>query len=314
MCKRRKITHDYLTRQEHETVSRSRSLTHPLLGRLSLRSQLGEAFQRPSTRNPPQDLAAYYAASLSEHAIYGSCATVPGFVVDGTNGTIIFARSHDGSSNDTLHCLRPDRPGQYPSIAHIFEVMPDSFVDMSISAQSKKLFYASSGPRGTRLVLLDVPRSGDDPHSSVVNKVWNFNKETVWQIAASPSGESFAVASTSGLSLYRMSSSQMTVAMWVNLQQPTSCEFMSAAFGRDDRTVMAGERSGAVIFFDARTQDSVARLRHEDAVSAISSVDDNRIIVRGLQHVRDALSFVISHGIGADSCTVIERLSDNRSR
>lgn len=292
MFKRRKITHEHLTRQAQETISRSSILTHPLLGRLSLRNRLGEAAGRPLRPHPNEDVAVYYAASLSESSIYNSYDNVPGFVVDERNGAIIFAQSReDDQVNDTLHCLRPVRPGHYCGTPHIFEAMPNSFVDMSISVQAQKLFYASSGPLGTRAVLLEVPRYGDDPHSTMVNHVWNSANETAWQTAISPSGESFAVANSKSLRHYRMLPAQIVGTMQANPPNAASCEYMAVAFGRDDRTKMAGKRSGIVTFFDERTQGSVARLRHEDAVSAIRLVDDSRVVVRGLQKVR----FLLHH-------------------
>lgn len=299
MFKRRKLTHDYHNRLRQESLSRSKLLTHPLLGRLSLRSQLGDSACRPLLSNPSEDVAAFYAASLSENAIYDSELTVPGFVVDESNGAIIFARTHKAEGNDTLHCLRPARPGHYRGAPHVFEAMPNTFDDMSISLRTRKLLYASTGPRGTRIVLLDVPKGGDDPHSSVVNHVWDFSEETTWQTAASPTGESFAVASTSGLSLYQMLPGRLSRISWVNVRDPASSEFLSVAFGWDYRLTMAGKRSGVVTFFDARTQGSVARLQHEDGVGAIRKIDDNRIVVRGLQKVCYWLPDSRSGGVGA---------------
>lgn len=295
MSKRRKITHEHLARQREELVSRSRLLTHPLLGRLSLRNQLGESGRRALPPDPNEDLAAFYAANLSENPVYSSDGIVPEFVVDERNGAIIFAHSHSTGQNDTLHCLRPIQPGYYRGMPHIFEAMPTSFVGMSINAESQKLLYASNAPWGTRTVLLDVPRIGEDPHASVVNQVWNANEETAWQIAASPRGGSFAVASTHGLRVYNVLSEQTSRILYPT-RDAAFGEFKAVAFGKDDRLAMVGTRSGLVIFLDLRTKDLVARLRHQDGVSAIRMIDDNRVVVRGLQKVCYSL-----HGFGVSS-------------
>jgi hypothetical protein len=286
MFKRRKLIHEHRTRQEREKVSRSKLLSHPLLGRLSLRNELGEAAPCRLSPSLNDDVAAYYTASLSGNFIHNSRTTIPAFLVNEKNGAIIFARSSFGEGNDTLHSLRPQRPGHYCGTSHIFEAMPNSFDDMSISTQTQKLLYVSSGARGTRTVLLDLPRDGEDPHNSFLDTVWESIQEKAWQTAVSPNGESFAVAATGGLSLYKMLPDQMSRSNWENYQNPASCEFMAVAFGRDDRTTMAGKRSGIVTFFDARAKGYVSRLRHESAVNVIRLVDENRVVVRGLQQVR----------------------------
>jgi len=300
MFKKRKIAHQHLTRQSNEVISRSRILTDALLGRLSLLSQLGEAAGRSLKSNPNEDVATYYAASLSESPTYTSYNTIPCFVVDENNGAIIFAQSHNDGFNDTLHCLRPVRPGKYRGTPHIFEAMPNPFVDMSISVGARKLFYASSGPMGTCAVLLEVPRDGDNPHSTMVNHIWTSPRETAWQTAASPTGESFAIASSRSLCHYLMLPGNTLCSRWPN-PGAASCEYMAVAFGRDDRTIMGGKRSGIVTFFDKRTQDSVTRLRHEDAVSTIRLVDDNRLAVRGLQKVRFLLRQPHFHASGTST-------------
>ncbi len=288
MFKRRKFTHDHRTREARETVSRSRLLLHPLLGRLSLRNQLGQAGGRPLLLHPNEDVAAYYAASLSESLIYGSPETLPSFVVDEKNGAIIFAQANeDLAGNDTLHCVRPARPARYPGIPHVFEAMPNSFVDMSISVSARKLFYVSSGPRSTRVVLLEVPREEDDPHFRMMHHVWTSNDETAWQTAVSPSGQSFAIASSNGLTQYTMLPSHImgSIRRWGNPQKPAVAEYMAVSFGQNDRITMGGRRTGVITFFDERTNGSVTRLRHQDAVSAIALIDENRIVARGLQKV-----------------------------
>jgi WD40 repeat protein len=298
MFKKRKTTHQYLTRQSKEIITRSRILTDALPGGISLRSQLGEATGRPLQSNPNEDVATYYAASLSESPTYTSYKTIPSFVVDENNGAIIFAQSRDDDFNDTLHCLRPVRPGNYRRTPHIFEAMPNPFVDMSISVRAQRLFYASSGPMGTCAVLLEVPRDGDDPHSTMVNHLWTSPSETAWQTAASPTGESFAIASSKSLRHYMMLPGNTVCTSWPN-PSAASGEYMAVAFGRDDRTIMGGKRSGIVTFFDKRTQDSVTRLRHEDAVSSIRLVDDNRLAARGLQKVRLLLQYLHFHSSSA---------------
>lgn len=236
-------------------------------------------------------MAAYYVASLSRNTVYSSNVDVPAFVVDEANRTIIFAESHHGDGNDTLHRLRPVGAGNYSGTVYMFEAMSNSFVDMSISSEPRKLFYASRGPWGTRTVLLDVPRANEEPYASAVNHTWNFDQETAWQTSVSPSGGSFAVASTRGLRLYRMHQDQTLSTLCPNQRNRASCEYMAVAFGQDDRITMAGKRSGGVAFFDSRTQDYVSRLSHEDGVSAIRPVDENRIVVRGLQKVRSQSPF-----------------------
>ena len=288
MFKRRKITHDHRIREERETIFRSRLLTHPLLGRLSLRNQLGQTAGRFLSIHPSEDVSAYYAAGLSESLIYGSSETLSGFAVDEKNGAIIFAQSNkDPAGNDTLHCMRPVRPGHYSGISHVFEAMPNSFVDMSISILARKLFYASSGPRGSRVVLLEVPREEDDPHFRMMHQVWTSNDETAWQTAVSPTGQSFAIASSEGLTHYRMLPSHiMGTSMWTDPQKPAVGEYMAVAFGQNDRITIGGQRTGVITFFDERTNGFVTRLCHADAVSAIAMIDDDRIVVRGLQKVR----------------------------
>lgn len=286
MFKRRKITHEHRTREARETIFRSRLLTHPLLGRLSLRNQLGQTAGRSLPLHPSEDVSAYYAAGLSESPLCGSIETLPGFAVDEKNGAIIFAHSNeDNIGNDTLHCMRPVRPGRYSGISHVFEAMPgsESFVDMSISVLARKLFYVSSGPVGSRVVLLEVPREEDDPHFRWMHQVWTRNDETAWQTAVSPTGQSFVMASSEGLTHYRMLPSNM----WVARQKPAVVdEYMAVAFGQNERITMGGRRSGGITFFDERTNGFVTRLRHADAVSAITLIDDDRIVVRGLQKVR----------------------------
>jgi hypothetical protein len=284
MSKKRKITQQYLTRQSRETISRSKILTHALLGRLSLRSQLGETAGCPLPLNPNEEVAAYYAAGLSESSTYTSYNTIPSFVVDEKTGAIIFVQTHDDDFHDTLHCLRPVRPGNYRGTPHIFEAMPNPFVDMSISVRAQKLFYTSSGPIGAYTVLLEVPRDVDNPHTTKVHQKWTSPSETAWQTAASPTGESFAIASSRSLRHYMMLPANTMCTRWPG-PNATSCEYMAVAFGRDDHTIMGGKRSGIVTFFDERTQDSVRRLRHEDAVSTIRLVEDNKVVVRGLQKV-----------------------------
>ena len=287
MSKRRKIIHEHLDRQGRETISRPRLLTHPLLGGCSLRSQLGNNANRHLPPDPNEYVAAYYAASLSENVIYDSALTVPGFVVDERNGAIMLAHSSGRDDNAIMHCLRPTQPRHYCGMSHLFEAMPGSFGDMSISVQLQKLMYISNDPRGTSTVLLDLPKLDDTVNAGgALNHVWNFYEETAWQTTASSQGESFAVASSSGLRLYRMLAYQMSITGSLTYPNPDACEYMAVAFGQDDRTTMAGERSGTVKFFDARTQHSVSRLRHEDAVGAIRLIDDNRLVVRGLQKVR----------------------------
>jgi WD40 repeat protein len=284
MPKRRKLNQYHLTRQQRETVLRSPLLSHPLVGRLTLRSQLGEALRGHNHLDPSEGVAAYYASSLSQGPIYRSRVNVGGFVVDESTGAIIFAHVHDGDRNDTLHCIRPTRPGHYGRTPHIFEAMPNSFVDMSISNQFGKLFCASSGPRGTRAVLLEVPQDGDDPHSSVVNHAWTFRDETAWQIAVSPTtGGSFALASSFAIRLVRMLPEHISCIVWTSSGESTRGEHTAVAFGQDDRIVMGGQRSGIVKFFDERTRDSVQRLRHGSGVSAIRMIDRNRVVVRGLE-------------------------------
>lgn len=280
MYKRRKTTHEYLTRQERETVSRSKLLTHPLLGRFSLRSKLGRAAGCGLNPDPNEDRAAYYAASLSSSTMYDARMSVDKFVVDEKTGAIILAHSSLGDGNDTLHCVRPARPGHYCGIPHVFEAMSSTFADMGISTQWQKLLYVSCGSHGTRTVLLDIPKIKDDPHSTIVNQVWDFSDEIAWQVATSPTGEAFAVAASNGLNQYTMLQSHITLTTWTD-----SSEYMAVAFGRDNRTTMAGKRSGIVKFFDERTQDFVTRLRHKDAVSKIRMIDDNRVVVRGLEKV-----------------------------
>jgi hypothetical protein len=288
--KRRKITHDHLTRQERETISRSNLLNHSLLGRLTLKNQLGEATRPRLTFDPSEDRAAYYASSLAPKSLYNSLVEIPGFVVDETNGAIIFAHSYGNDGNDTLHALRRDCPGEYGGMPHVFEAMPDSFIDMSISIQHRKLLCASGGPRGARIAMLDVPGDTDDPHASVVNHVWNFSDETAWQMTvSSTTGESFAIASSRGLRLIRMLPDQISCTMWLNFKKPGGSEYTAVAFGRDDRTVMAGRRSGVVVFLDRRTEDGVKRLFHGDAISAMKMIDENRVVVRGLEKVREFL-------------------------
>lgn len=291
MFKRRKITHEYCNREARETISRSGLLTHPLLGRLSLRNQLGQTTGRPLPLHPSEDVSAYYAAGLSESLICGSSDALPGFVVDEKNGAILFAQSdQDPNGNDTLHCIRPTGPGDYTEMPHVFEAMTNTFVDMSISVPARKLFYASSGPRGTRVVLLEAPREEDDPHFRMMHQVWAYSDVTAWQTAVSPSGQSFAIASSEGLTHYRMLPSHiMGTSMFADPQKPVAAEHMAVAFGQNDRITMGGTRSGAITFFDERTDGFVTRLRHQDAVSAIALIDDNRIVARGLQKVRPAL-------------------------
>ncbi|ERF76619.1 hypothetical protein EPUS_04439 [Endocarpon pusillum Z07020] len=283
--KRRKIIHDHRTREARETISRSRLLTHPLLGRLSLRNQLGQTAGRCLPLHPSEDVAAYYAAGLSESLLCESSETLPGFAVDEKNGAIIFARSNqDNIGSDTLHCMRSVGPGRYSGISPVFEAMSDSFVDMSISVLARKLFYVSSGPIGSRVVLLEVPREEDDPHFRMMDQVWTCNDETAWQTAVSPTGQFFAIASSEGLTHYRMVPSHlMGTSMWVARQKPAVAEYMAVAFGQNDRIIMGGRRTGEITFFDERTNGFVTRLRHADAVSAIALVDDNRIVARGLQ-------------------------------
>ncbi|KAF7503446.1 hypothetical protein GJ744_003738 [Endocarpon pusillum] len=283
--KRRKITNDHRTREARETIFPSRLLTHPLLGRLSLRNQLGHAAGRFSSLHPSEDVSAYYAAGLSESLLCGSFKTLPGFAVDEKNGAIIFAKSNeDNIGNDTLHCIRSVRPGRYSGSSHVFEAMPNSFVDMSISVLARKLFYASIGPRGSRVALLEVPREEDDPRFRMMHQVWTCNDETAWQTAVSLTGQSFAVASSEGLTHYRMSPSHtMGTNMWVARQKPAVAEYMAVAFGQNDRITMGGRRTGGITFFDERTNGFVTRLRHADAVSAIAMIDDDRIVARGLQ-------------------------------
>jgi hypothetical protein len=296
--KKQKIAHNYITRQSKELIPRSRILTDALLGKLSLRRKLGEVAARPLQSNPNEGVAAYYAASLSESPTYTSYKTIPYFVVDETTGAIIFAQSHDNDFNDSLHRLHSMRPGKYGGKPYMFEAMPNSFVDMSISVGAQKLFYASSGQMGTRAVLLEVPRDGENPHSAMVNHIWTSPNDTAWQTAASPTGESFAIASSKSLRHYSMLPANTVCSGWPS-PSAASCEYMAVAFGRDDRTIMGGKRSGIITFFDKRTQDSVTRLRHEDAVSNIRLVDDNRLAVRGLQKVRFLLYCLHFHASGA---------------
>lgn len=285
--KRRKTHHEYVSRHERETISRSNLLSHPLLGKLSLQNQLGEGYRSHLAVNPSEDRAAYYTSSLIENSIYDSGAKVPGFVVDETNGTIIFAHSHVGNGNDALYQLRQVRPGTYDRQSHIFEAMPNTFSDMGISMQHQKLLCVSGGPHGTRAAMLDVPRDSDDSHTGLVNHVWNYSEETAWQMTVSPAnGESFAIATSRGLRLISLLPDRISCAMSSYLKTPGGFEYTAVAFGRDERTVMAGRRSGVVVFLDRRTDDGVKRLFHGDAVSAMRTVDENRVVVRGLQKVR----------------------------
>lgn len=288
MHKRRKIEHDFLNRQRQELVARSQLLTHPLLGQLSLPHQLGESGRRSLTPNPNEDVAASYAANLAENPIYSSDGVVAEFVVDSRDGAVLFAHTHTTGENDTLHCLRPIRPGYYRGLPHIFEAMPSSYASMSMNVQSQKLMYVSNAPWGTRTVLLDLPEDGDDPHASVLNHMWNESQDTAWQVTSSPSGASFAVATSRGLRLYNISSE--LISRYV-LGSPIGIvgEYKAVAFGKDDRLAMAGTRSGLVVFIDLRTKDLVARVRHEDGVSALRMVDDDRLVIRGLQKVCCAL-------------------------
>ena len=280
-------------------ISRSCLLNHPLLGRLSLRNRLGEAVRPRLTFNPSEDRAAYYARNLIGKPLYDCEEDIPGFVVDEKNGAIIFAHSHAGGGNDTLHRLRRDSPGEYGGVPHVFEAMPNSFVDMSISTQHRKLLCVSGGPQGTRIAMLDVPKDSDDPHTSTVNHVWNFSEETAWQMTVSAiTGESFAIASSRGLRLIRMLPDQISCTMWLNFHKPGGSEYTAVAFGRDDRTVMAGRRSGVVVFLDRRTEDGVKRLFHGDAISAMATVDENRIVIRGLEKVsKSVYDFQLSLGL-----------------
>lgn len=285
MFKKRKLDQRHYNRQRREAILPSKLLNHPLLGGLSLRSKLGEATRFQVPRSPNENVAAYYAASLSEKVIYNAPGKVSGLVVDETKRALIFARCHDEEGSDTLYALRYPSPRDHFGQPNIFEAMPYSFEDMSISAKTQKLLYVSNSPQGTRTVLLDLPKDGDDPHVTGVDLIWHSTEETAWQTAASPTGKSFAVVSTNGLCLYEMRPDQISRVDWVKSQTPASSEFMAVTFGRNDRTIMAGKRSGIVAFFDSRSQDSVARLRHVDGVSAVRMIDNSRIVVRGLQKV-----------------------------
>ena len=135
--------------------------------------------------------------------------------------------------------------------------------------------------------MLDVPRDSDDPHASVANHVWRCSEETAWQMTVSPTnGESFAIATSCGLRLIRMLPDEISCIRCLNFNKPGDSEYTAVAFGRDDRTVMAGRRSGIVMFLDRRTGDAVKRLFHGDAVGAMRTVDENRVVVRGLEKVR----------------------------
>jgi hypothetical protein len=291
MFKRRKLLDAQLIRHKRETVFRSNILTHPLIGRLSLRNQLGAtSLSLPLTSHSNEDVAAYYAASLLENPKYASEKPISGLGVDDKNGNIVFAQSNSGGNGDTLHCIPSDQTGTYFGSPPAVQAMPSSFVHMSINIQSAILFYVSSGARGTKVTLTDIP-DRKDPRTSFMDHVWDVGDETAWQTAASPEGMSFAVASTGGLTIYSMQPDQATYTMWVDYRTPDSCEYMAVAYGRNDRTAMAGRRSGAITFYDIRTNGSVTRLRHEDAVTAMRSIDDHRIVVRGLQKVHSSLHY-----------------------
>lgn len=298
MFKKRKLYHDYRNREERESVSRSRLLTHPLLGRLSLRNQLGKAARRPLPLNPAEDVAAYYAASLSQRPIYNSFVAIPAFVVDETNGAIILAHAHPGSGNDTLHCLRPLQAGRYGDTPHVFEALPNSIGDMVISPQHKKLLYTCSNERRMLAVLLDVPAEKDDPHHGRIEEVWDFIDETGWQLAVAPdTGACFAIASSGGLRHMRMRPEQTEITSVVGVQGQTRHEYTAAAFGINDRTLMGGKRSGVVTIHDERTHESVRRLSHADGVSVIRMVDEDRVLVRGLTKVCSQSLVYLSHPV-----------------
>lgn len=268
-----------------ETVSSSRFLTHPLLGRLSLQSKLGDAGVRRSSLNPSENMAAYYVASLTGSTFYRTPIKTPRFVVHESTGTVVVAHTNLGDGSDTLRCLQPGDTGSYSGTSFLFEAMPYSFADMELAAHSRRLLYAACGSSGTRIVLLDMPIAADDPHAIKVSFECSFSDETAWQIAASPTGDSFVAASTRGLRLYQARPDGVPPSLLAISPHQASSEFIAAAFGRDERTIMGGKRDGSITFHDSRTRDSVTRLYHRPGVNVIRMVDDSRVLVRGLKQV-----------------------------
>jgi hypothetical protein len=275
-----------LVRQSRETISRSKLETHPLLGRLSLRSRMGNHGAGQSSLNRTDDVTAFYVASLTKKVIHESrISKVSKFEIHEPSGTIIIAHAHHGNGSDRLHCLKPGPPGRYDGKSQIFEAMQNHFADIAISAYSQKLLYASCAPHGSRTVLLDVPVPAEDPQETRVSHEWSFRDETIWQIATSPTGESFAVASTRGLRLFRMRPDADPPNLLADSQKRYPPEFTVVAYGRNDDTIMAGGRNGIVTFYDSRARVSVNRLLHGPGLNAIKTVDDNKIVVRGLKRV-----------------------------
>jgi hypothetical protein len=282
--KRRKTTHEHFTRQQRETVARPKLLSHPLLGGLTLGRQLGDNGPHRSRRlNIGDDVAAYYSASLVLNPIYSATTPIPRFVVNEADSTVIFAQSNAGEGHDLLSSTQARGHGCYGD-HRIFEAIPASLVDMSLSKQHQKLYYVSSGPKRSRYVLVDT--SIIDPGSSAVNLVYEHDNDTPWQTAVSPSGQIFITASTSGIRLLMLKPGGIENSLWCDLSHQENSEFTAVAFGKDDRTIMAGKRSGITTFVDTRSGDSVRRLLLGDAVSAIRMIDEHRVVVRGLQKVR----------------------------
>lgn len=62
-------------------------------------------------------------------------------------------------------------------------------------------------------------------------------------------------------------------------------ELMAVTF-KDDNTIVAGERSGCIHFYDSRSAASVLRMRHRDSVAHIRTMaDPELLLVNGLRRM-----------------------------
>ncbi|KAL9107162.1 MAG: hypothetical protein Q9227_007942 [Pyrenula ochraceoflavens] len=282
--KRKRETHFHL-RLQHQTITRSKLLEHPLLGGYLLSRRLDS--QNPSIKRRLDLSTLNFTRSLGRTPLcFGTNNRhISAVLYDSFQEYLFTAEVTHGGLTTAFFATRRYGGTQHSKVA-LSAGLPGEMTSFSINNVSRTLLSTCMGnPGAVRLHQFSSDcRPGDLDALSVSGIDIQFAAATTTFWASQPSSiePTFVMGSSDGLYLAFAGESSWDLR---HMKSRRRAEFLSVEW-LDRNVVIGGSRSGEVVFADIRANDdAVTRLAADSAATAVKKLNDSSIVVRTLRRM-----------------------------